>query len=269
MVSTELIGFMRKHFGDECLKILNFVHQRLNIESVDTSTIDEKKAFIIEMQPFLKNKSFTKSEIMVSELMSILNINNNETTYSLFGLNNENKLKLQDYLKLQGHRKIKSTSQDMDTMIKLYLEKTKEATKKGISKKQIQNTTLKVINGLTKKLTSINKDIENNFNIITNKSIIENKLKELNEKKDYQNIEKIEYQINLAKSIEKYNSEVNKLINEYKRKFIESINAKIFFEKENIPSTHITLKTKKMSEETLGKILISYENLTKDITNMN
>ena len=261
MVSDGLIKFMREYFGDECLKILNNLHQKVGIEDVEDADIEDKKSFIIEMQPFLKDRSLTKSELMITELMSILRVNTTEPSYSHIGISNENHTNISKYINGEGERTIKTAFQEMSSLSRLYLGNTATAIKKGMKPEDIEKITSRVLNGLKTKLLGVSKDIENRFNVRTDINIISKKLKDLEEKGDYMDAEKITNQIAIASALDKYNKDVDVLFRKYKKAFLENLYKKMYLEKQKIPSGHITKKNAKLTEETYAGIEKAYSRL--------
>ena len=265
MVSEDLIQFMRTHFGDKCLRILNEIHQKIGIENVEDANLDDKRTFIIELQPFLRDKSLTKSEVLITELMSILRVNTTEPSYVSLGLSTENKYNITYYINNEGEKKIKTTLPEMNSLVRLYLGNTKTAMKKGMKSREIERITEKVMNGIKNKIQGVSKDIEDRFNIKTNSDFIERRMKDLEERGEYIDIEKISNQTSLAKALNEYNSKVEKIFKEYKKQFIDNMHKKIYLEKEKIPSEHITKKTIKLSEDKFKEIEEAYLELKANI----
>ncbi len=265
MVSDGLIKYMRENFGEECLKILNNLHQRVGVEDIEDADIEDKKSFIIEMQPFLKDRSIAKSELMITELMSILRVRTTEPSYSHIGISTDIHKNISKHISGQGERTIKTAFQEMASLSKLYLGNTATAIQKGMKPEDIEKITSRVLNGLRTKLLGVSKEIENKFNVRTDIYLITKKLKELQEKGDYMDAEKITNQIAIATALDKYNKDVEVLFNKYKKDFLANLYKKMYLEKQKIPAHHITKKNLKLVDETYHGIEKAYSKLKERI----
>ena len=261
MVSKELIEFMRGSFGNECLRILNEIHQKIGVEDIEDASIEDRKNFIIELQPLLRNKNITRSEIMVTELMNLLNVNIYESGKNNLGISKNDRILIESYINRFGERKIKSSLESMNSIIRLYMSKTKFALKQGVSEKTIEKNTDKVLEGIRKNLISMGKDIEQNFNINTSVPFIEKKIKDMEENGDVLNIDRIKRQIELAESIRNYGAEMNSIFEKYKSNFMNNLKTKIYLEKQKLPSDYIIKKTETLSNQFFQNILEIYDKL--------
>ena len=232
MVSQDLIDFMRGQFGSRCLKVLNDLHQKLGIDDVEESNVESRKNFILELQPMLREKSFSKSEIMISELMSILDIKIQPAEVHHLGIRTENKALIRSYVETEAEKKIKYSFEEMNSLTLLYLAKTKDALKQKIHPKAIESMTSKVLMGLKHTLLSVSDDIENKYNVRTSLEFINQRIKELEERGDYMNEEELKNQKNLAIALDRYHKKINTIFDRYYETFIYTLRKKIKLEKE-------------------------------------
>ncbi len=248
MVSDDLITFMRGNFGNQCLRVLNELHQKLGVEDIESAGIEEKKNFILEIQGMMKNDSVYKSEIVTSTLMNLLRVNINEPSTSHIGLSESDKMMIAEFVNKNGHNKIRSVLEEMNALVDIYMSKTDVALKQGVSEKSIIERTTKVLEGINKKLKSISKDIEKNFNVKTNVEFIHRRMNELEEKGEFNKLEMVKSQTRLAHHVEAYERSVQERFEKYRNEFTENLKKKIYLDKQKIPSEFITRKTKDSSE---------------------
>ncbi len=265
MVSKELIGFMRRNFGDRCLRVLNEAHHKVGVEDIEAAKIEDRKNFIIEMQPFLRESGVAKSEILITELMNILNVNIYETGGRQLGINKSDRLMIKEYIDRSGEWKIRSGLEEMNTLINLYMENTQKALKKGVSKATIEKNTEKVLMGLKNSMISIGKDIEQRFNVNINIPFIQKRIQDIEERGDPVDMEKIREQIDLAQAIQDYNVRMEGIFKEYMSTFMDNTRKKIYLEKQGLPSGYITRRTREMSEKTFENIMEAYAELKQKV----
>lgn len=267
MVSEGLIAFMRKNFGSQCLKILNVVHQRLGIEDIEDASLDDKKNFILEMQPLLREKSLTEGEILITELMGLLDVNSTQTVYNSIGIQKNTKELIQNHIAIHGEKRINTCFEEMNSLVTLYLQNTEKALKKGVSKKNIESMTKKVLQGLKEKLFSIRRDIEETYNIKTNKEFVKKRLKELEQRGDFYNEQEIHNQLSVIMALEKYEARVDKIYTNYREAFLKNLDKKMYLEQSNIPAHHLTTRTTELSENVYQQIKVAFNGLENDLHN--
>ncbi len=261
MVSSQLIEFMRTNFGNQCLSILNQTHRKLGVSDIEEADVEDKKNFILELQPLLRDTDLAHSEIVISELMSILNVNLSDNIHHHIGLSKENKQIIHSYIMKLGEKKKNAAYQEIDSLIHLYLKNTKAAVKRKVPAKEIHRMTDRVLSGLRAKLSSITYDVESEFNIRTNIDFIEMRVKDLEERGEYFDIDKISNQTSLAKALKEYNDKMDSSFKKFRKGFLDSLNKKIYLEKANIPSDHILKRTARLSEEFRKEVEEIYDSL--------
>jgi hypothetical protein len=265
MVSEGLIAFMRKNFGSQCLKILNVVHQRLGIEDIEEASLDDKKNFILEMQPILRDKNLLEGEILISELMELLNVNSSHAVYSSIGIQRSTRDLIRNYIALHGEKRINTCYEEMNSLVKLYLQNTESALKKGISKSSIQTMTKKVLQGLKEKLFSIRKDIEDTYNIRTNKEFVQKRLKDLDYRGEFYNEQEVQNQLNIILALEKYEARIEKIYGNYHNTFLKNLEKKLYLEESKIPENHLVKRTAELSENVYQQIQVAFQGLKNDL----
>ncbi|MFP4190199.1 MAG: hypothetical protein ACLFSL_04150 [Candidatus Woesearchaeota archaeon] len=266
MVSKGLIEFMRNNFGDRCLRILNEVHHKIGVEDVEEASIEDKKNFIIEMQPLLRDKDIANSEILTTELMNLLNVNIYESNKYQLGISKNDKMMIKEYIEREGERKIRSGLEEMNSLITLYMNKTSKALKKGITKKTITTNTEKVLRGLKKNMLSIGREIEQKSNVNLSLPFIQKKMRDLQERGDMVDVEKIREQTELARALKEYMGEIEEMFEEYKAGFLKNLEKKIYLEKQGLPSDYIVRQTKEISDTLFSKMMDSYTELKRKLT---
>ncbi len=266
MVSKELVGFMRNNFGDRCLRILNELHQKVGVEDIEEANMEEKKNFIIEMQPLLRQKDIARSEILMTELMNLLNVNIYERGDRQVGINKSDKLMIREYVDRHAERKVRACFEGMNTLTSLYMENVGNALKKGVPKRTIEANTEKAIEGLKQSMMSIGKEIEQRFNVNMSLPFIQKKIRDIEEKGDFLDMKKVNEQIELAKAVEEYKASIEKYFKEYKKSFMVNLGKRIYMEKNNIPSGYITKNTKNISKRFFENMMESYAELKRKVS---
>lgn len=254
MVSENLVGFMRKSFGDRSLKILNEMHQRVGVEDIEDASIEDKKNFIMEMQPVLKKNNIRSTELALSELMRILKVNIYEPGNSYMGLSRSDKSMIMDFITNNGKSKVSRSIREMESLINIYLDNTKMALDKGITEQKILKKTSRGLEGLRNNIIGMSKEIEQNFSVNLNLPFIQKRIRDLEERGNFLDKEKIREHTQLARSIRNYNERINDIFNEYRGTFLDCLKKKLYLEKQDIPAEHMVKKARKASEEFYSRL---------------
>lgn len=265
MVSETLVGFMRREFGLKCLKLLNDTHMTLGIDDVEYADDDIKKRFILELQPLFKEKSLSRSEVLISEMMSILKINPNIESYVDQSLTHANLEIIKEYVRLQGENKIKVAYAQTEALINLYMKNTNKALHKGISKDKIHNMTERGLVGLRSALLEIANKIDGEYNLKTSVQIMENKIKEAQETGEPIDTSVYEKQVSMSYAVIGYKKRIEKLYGEYRKLFMTNIDRKVKAEKEGKRTEHVNTYLRIVSKDIFSRVEKTFSQFQKQI----